>query len=160
LKNIFYFAMSGERSGGQPIATIRSTIDPGGSHLARQNVEINEKEVQNSPRLVNAVRREVIKNWRVLRMVPIPFGAQLADFFRGNRLGGWHFGGTLPMRSVPEKLTECWGNGELNGIPRVFILDSSAFPSLPSSTIALLSAAHGHRVARTWCEHRSAEALP
>ena len=83
-------------------------------------------------------------------MIPIPFGDVLADYFRRNRLGGWHFGGSLPMRSEPTQDAECWPSGEVKGLEGVYILDSAAFPSIPASTVALLSAAHGHRVARSW----------
>ena len=83
-------------------------------------------------------------------MFPMPFGERLAQFFRGNRLGGWHFGGSLPMRSQPVARTECWPTGEVHGLPGVYVLDSAAFPSIPGSTVALLSMANGHRVARGW----------
>ena len=83
-------------------------------------------------------------------MIPFPLGERLAEFFRGNRLGGWHFGGTLPMRGQPRRDTECRTTGEVRGLPGVFVLDSAAFPTIPASTLALLTMAHGHRVARLW----------
>ena len=63
-------------------------------------------------------------------MIPIPYGNIIADYFRGNKLGGWHYGGTLPMKQNP-KIYECHPNGELAGLARTYIIDSSAFLKYP-----------------------------
>jgi choline dehydrogenase-like flavoprotein len=104
--------------------------------------------------LAKAVKKGILKNWKVLRMIPIPFGEALSDFFKGNRLGGWHFGGTLPMVDAPSLPKECNSEGMVSGLKGVYVVDSAAFPSLPSSTVALLIAAHGHRVARDWVQEK------
>ena len=160
-KHVVYFALSGIRSEKAPAAVVRSCLIPDSGAGAMQSVTVTEPPTARHPALVRAVRRAASKHWRTLRMVPLPFGERLADFFRGNRHGGWHFGGTLPMRQQPVRVGECSPDAEVCGLPGVFIVDSAAFPSIPSSTIALLTAAHGHRVAKQWrsiLQHDGAQA--
>lgn len=155
-RHVLYFALSAGASGDREAAILRSVIEPGGVDGPRQIVSITEYPVPRYPKLVRAVRRAVLRHWLTLRMVPIPFGVQLADFFRRNQLGGWHFGGTLPMRERPSMPTECRTTGELAGLQGVYAIDSAAFPSVPASTVALVTAAHAHRVARSWKARQSA----
>jgi hypothetical protein len=146
----FYFALSHRRSDGTACARIRSTVETDRQGRVQQRVQIFENDKPPCLSVMKAVRRAVRRHWQRLHMIPIPFSASLADFFRQNRLGGWHFGATLPMRDTPTKPTECTADGELSGFPGVFVADSSAFTSVPANTVALLTAAHGHRVARKW----------
>lgn len=150
LRHVVYFALSGRKSGPVAEATLCSTIRNCDAVEPLQEVSITEPPIRRYPDLLRTVRRAVWRHWGTLRMVPFPFGERLADFFRRNRLGGWHFGGTLPMRENPVPYAQCWPTGQVAGLPGVFVVDSAAFPSIPASTVALLSAAHGHRVARHW----------
>lgn len=149
-RHVIYFALSGGAAGDREVAVLRSTVDDDGTGRSRQVVSIEEHPTARCPELVRAVRRAVFRHWRTLRMVPFPFGEQLADFFRRNRLGGWHFGSTLPMRDHPAGPAECLPSGQVAGLRGVYVLDSAAFPSVPASTVALLTAANAHRVARCW----------
>ena len=96
-----------------------------------------------------AVSTAVCQQWKKLRLLPLPWSGKVADFFRGNRLGGWHFGGTLPMCELP-KSGQCKPSGEVCGLTGVYVVDSAAFPEIPGSTIALLISAHAHHVAQGW----------
>jgi len=154
IRNIIYFAMSGVKSSQLPVASLRSTIFRDDFGTLQQKILITEKKVEPQKELISEVRRAVLRHWRKLSMIPLPFSDILANFFRGNKLGGWHFGGTLPMREIPIADSDLFPSGEVKGVPRAYVLDSSSFPSIPSSTIALLSAANGHRVARQWVESR------
>ena len=149
-RRTMYFALSAHSDGNRDMALLRSSTNSDATGEVTQKISITEHADERNPELVMSVRRAVFEHWRTLRMIPIPFGDVLADYFRRNRLGGWHFGGSLPMRSEPTQDAECWPSGEVKGLEGVYILDSAAFPSIPSSTVALLSAAHGHRVARSW----------
>ena len=82
-----------------------------------------------------------------LGLIPIPFSSIIADIARKNLLGGWHYGGTLPMCSLPKELTNCYVTGELKGLRNVYIIDPSSFPSIPGSSIAFLTMANAHRIA-------------
>ena len=150
LRRTIYVGLSAHSGGNREMARLRSCTADDATGSTRQEISITEAVAGRNLGLIRSVRRAVLGHWRTLRMIPVPFGAALADFLRGNRLGGWHFGGTLPMRSEPVLDAECRPSGELKGLDGVFVLDSAAFPSIPGSTVALLSAAHGHRVARGW----------
>jgi hypothetical protein len=149
-RHVVYFALSSKVSGDREAATLRSTLVSDGAGGMAQSASIIEHSSPRYPKLVKAVRGAVRRHWRTLWMVPFPFGEQLADFFRRNRLGGWHFGGSLPMRAQPDRVADCRASGEVAGLAGVYVVDSAAFPTVPSSTVALLTAAHGHRVARSW----------
>jgi hypothetical protein len=154
LSRMFYFALSGMHSDFGKSSTLECRSDRGEKGSLYHRVIIHECQVERNPMLSNAVKRGILRNWNALRMIPFPFGESLADFFKGNRLGGWHFGGTLPMVDRPSSQSECDSSGMVSGLKEVYIVDSAAFPSLPASTVALLIATHGHRVAREWLERQ------
>jgi hypothetical protein len=150
LSGLFYFALTTSHSdlGVPSVLECRSELDASGRMSS--SIVISESQSERNPHLSKAVKRGTFTNWKSLRMIPFPFGQKLSDFFKGNRLGGWHFGGTTPMCQHPVALHECNSYGSVNGLQNVYVIDSSAFPSVPGSTVALLSAAHGHRVVRHW----------
>ena len=65
----------------------------------------------------------------------------------GIRSGGYHVGGTLPMKLNTEKGTDTNLLGSPKGWKRIHIVDSSVFPSLPGTTIGLLAMANAARIA-------------
>lgn len=60
---------------------------------------------------------------------------------------GWHFGATLPMSPSPRGDLETDLLGRPRGWSRVHVVDSSVFPSIPSTTVALLAMANAQRIA-------------
>lgn len=58
----------------------------------------------------------------------------------------YHCGGTFPMREHPRGL-QTDRRGRLPGHRRVFLADSSVFPSIPATTISLSIMANAHRIA-------------
>lgn len=60
--------------------------------------------------------------------------------------GGFHVGGSLPMRHKPEKETDTNLLGNPKGWKRIHVVDSSVFPSLPGTTIGLLAMANAARI--------------
>jgi len=61
--------------------------------------------------------------------------------------GGYHVGGSLPMKMVPIEETDTDVFGTPKGWHSVHVVDSSIFPSLPGTTIGLLSMANAFRIA-------------
>jgi choline dehydrogenase-like flavoprotein len=60
--------------------------------------------------------------------------------------GGYHSGGTLPMRRMPQALeTDSWGR--LPSLPGVHVVDASVLPSVPASPTAFTVMANAHRIA-------------
>lgn len=60
--------------------------------------------------------------------------------------GAYHVGGTLPMREKPTSNLETDALGRISAWKRVHIVDSSIFPSLPGTTIGLLTMANAYRI--------------
>jgi hypothetical protein len=147
IRRLVYFGLCTTHSDAAGAITIRCTTTREGGHT----VQIDEPPGAMAARGVARLIKAVVRNhWKELRMIPIPGGGVLADYFRGNKLGGWHVGGSIPMTGRGNDSPYCLPNGEINGLRGAFVLDSASFPSIPASTIALLSAANGHRVARQW----------
>ena len=113
-----------------------------------QNIHIVEKEnnlkIQNSI----AVKFAVLKKIFDLALLPIPFSNFLANKLKGNKYGGWHYGGTIPFSSKYLENPFCKPSGQVEGLSNVFVIDSSSFPSIPGSTVALLTMANAHRIAK------------
>jgi hypothetical protein len=146
LRNLFYFSLTCVHSRYSiRIPVICRTISENDYMITIQEPLASEGLEDFRKAVHSGVRR----HWGRLRLLPIPFGPQIADFFRGNKLGGWHFGGTLSMSEHPE-IGRCKPNGEVFGLDGAFVIDSAAFPEIPGSTIALLISAHAHRVASGW----------
>ena len=59
--------------------------------------------------------------------------------------GGFHFGGTFPMRRVPSLDQSDW-LGRPAGLKRVYVIDSTVFPSIPATTITFTVMANAHRI--------------
>ena len=149
-RNLFYFSLTCVHSRHS------NTIPLSCRTLAENDFLISIQEpnaFEGMEDFRKALYSGVRKHWRRLRLLPLPFGRQFADFFRGNKLGGWHFGGTLPMSESPE-IGSCKPNGEVFGLDATFVIDSAAFPEIPGSTVALLISAHAHRVASGWMNKR------
>jgi choline dehydrogenase-like flavoprotein len=122
--------------------------------LTNDQIRINEPIQTIDDRWSLAVRSAIQQNTQILNLIHIPGTEFVGNLLRGNRLGGWHFGGTIPMSNLDNPNT-CTPRGELRSIPGVFIVDSAAFPSIPGTTVALLSMANAARIARLWVEKRT-----
>jgi choline dehydrogenase-like flavoprotein len=60
--------------------------------------------------------------------------------------GGYHSGGTLPMRRSPHEFqTDCWG--QLEALPGAHVVDASILPTIPASPTAFTVMANAHRIA-------------
>jgi hypothetical protein len=150
LRNIIYFSgtVVHSRFGTQNlIKTITTQLSDG---KIEYSISVEETEQPSyDPKIRATLFNAVRKHWKYLRLIPIPFGGLIGDFFRGNKLGGWHYGGTLPMKICP-KIDQCHPSGEVSGISGVYVLDSASFPEIPGSTVALLTSANAHRVGMMW----------
>ena len=60
--------------------------------------------------------------------------------------GGYHSGGTLPMRRIPETF-ETDTLGRLPSLPGVHVVDASVLPTVPASPTAFTVMANAHRIA-------------
>ena len=151
-RRLIYFGLCTTHSRAERAISIRCITTGEESYT----MLIDEPPGATAPRsVVRLINEVVFKHWKELRMIPFLGGRALANYFRGNKLGGWHVGGSIPMTEQDSDCPFCLPSGEVNGLRGVYVLDSASFPSIPASTIALLSAANGHRVARLWSEAKA-----
>ncbi len=89
--------------------------------------------------------RAIARRLRQLHMCfkAFPLQSQLRLDLPG---GGYHSGGTLPMRRTPKPLeTDRWGR--LPSLPGVHVVDASVLPVVPASPTAFTVMANAHRIA-------------
>jgi choline dehydrogenase-like flavoprotein len=91
-----------------------------------------------NPKVVGAAARELRKlGYLAFRMVSKSLGPGW----------GFHWVGTLPMREHPKEL-ETFSDGRLWNSKRVFVIDGSVIPSLPSKNHSLTIMSNAYRVAK------------
>jgi choline dehydrogenase-like flavoprotein len=101
-------------------------------------------EEQRNPQTRPAIRRVIS---RLLKLAPALRAAPLFPALNVAPAGrGFHSGGSFPMRVQPGEL-ECDLLGRPYGLERVHLVDSSTFPSIPSTTITFTVMANAHRIA-------------
>jgi ferredoxin len=88
-----------------------------------------------------------IKSWIKLFTILIKIGSIPLFPFAKLNSGSYHVGGTIPMRKNPKDL-ECDILGVVKGMKNTHLIDTSIFPSLPSTTIGLLMMANSYRIAQ------------
>ena len=113
----------------------------------KQKILIEEPYYECSNSMYLATKLGVLSKFRRLKLIPIPFSKLIGNILKANKLGSWHFGGTLPM-SKSKKYGNCTVDGEVYGMENLFVVDSSNFPSIPGTTVALLSMANAYRIAK------------
>ena len=135
------------------ITTLNSTLgrttfleasDIGGSN--KLDYTIHEEDVLVPGGFRASLMSWVLNNFGRLRLIPLPLSGIAGDIIRGNRLGGWHFGGTIPMQDKIVQGRQCHPDGMVKGLKNVYIIDSAGFPSVPGSSVALLTMANSYYI--------------
>jgi choline dehydrogenase-like flavoprotein len=115
---------------------IASSVSPEG-----RSVRLAAVPEPDVPALLARLRRSLRRSLGPIGLLPL---APLAELAAAG--GGFHFGGSLPMRERP-------GAGEADTLGRpyparlVHVVDSACFPSIPSGTITLPAMANAYRIA-------------
>jgi choline dehydrogenase-like flavoprotein len=78
----------------------------------------------------------------VVPLTPFMYGDPRKPF-------GWHFGGSMPMTKAPSDEMHTDLLGRPMNWNRIHVVDSSVFPSVPATTVALLAMANATRIAQT-----------
>jgi len=122
--------------------SIRATLRPAAGG-ARPILELEEqRNPQTRPALRRVVRR-LLRHTGDFRALPLFPVLQVAPAGRG-----FHSGGTFPMRDAPSAF-ECDVLGRPHGLDRIHVVDSTTFPTIPSTTITFTVMANAHRIAST-----------
>lgn len=145
LKNVWFSISTLNSTTGEDIPIV---VDSVGPTIMDRLTKINERPLRRRLRYSLELKLRILSKFKTLKLLPIPFGSIIGDVLRKNRLGGWHIGGSLPMSARSESPYTCKPTGELRGIKGVYVVDSAGFPSVPGSSIALLSMANAYHIAR------------
>ncbi len=107
-------------------------------------LHVSAMEQPQTRRQIRALIRKLFTMVGDLRAIPLP--SQLRVGAPGR---GFHGGGSLPMRQLPQGLeTDVFGRPA--GLRRIHAVDSSIFPSIPATTITLTAMANAHRIGDEW----------
>ena len=117
-------------------------------NLFSQTIHIDENEYECSKNMYRSTKLALLSKFLKLGLIPIPFSLSFSRTLLKNSLGSTHFGGSLPMSKALTKNTYCNPLGELFGLKGIFVIDTSSFPSIPGSTIGLLTMANAYRIAK------------
>ena len=128
--------MHSNHGNGYEIELVKSTS--GGS----DKLISNRQQLVKTRRAINKAKWRLFSIGRKIGCYPIiPFIQDSAQE------GGYHVGGSLPMRNVPKEETDTNTYGNPKGYTRLHVVDSSILPSLPGTTIGLLAMANAARIA-------------
>ena len=146
----FIFSITVFHSDLGPLSTISCTSQrqPNGLDSLKASIFVDESSWICPKEIIQSLNSAILSRFKVLRLLPIPFARFFADYMRKNQLGGWHFGGSLPMTNRPCLPHHIHVSGQIHGLRRAYIIDSSSLPSIPGSSIAYLTMANAHRIAR------------
>ena len=115
--------------------------------LKKSLVDDNDKLVSNRQKInepyqaIKKASRQLFSIGRKISCYPI------TPFIQNSiNTGGYHVGGSLPMKITPEKETDTNLLGNPKGCKRIHVVDSSVFPSIPGTTIGLLAMANAARI--------------
>lgn len=118
-------------------SSIQLSLSPGVNPV----VTLEGKPNPDARRICMAVVRKLQRHH--MRFKGITLQSQLKLDLPG---GGYHSGGTLPMRRVPQAL-ETDSRGMLPSLPGVHVVDASVLPTVPASPTAFTVMANAHRIA-------------
>lgn len=117
------------------------------SRFLRSRIEARDGRVRviggEAPGLdayADGVRRRLAASFRRLGAWLLP-----GSFTRGRLGADVHYAATMPMRRTPA-IGECDAEGEVAGLPGVYVADGAALPSLPAKSHTLAIMANAHRV--------------
>ena len=146
VKSNLKFSITNFHSDHAPRISLTSIVKSEGE-LSKHTIIIDEEDYECTNQMYLAIKLAVISKFKKLQLIPIPFSKLLGNTLKENRLGSWHFGGTIPMTNNKED-GGCSVDGEVYGLKNLYIIDSSSFPSIPGSTIGLLTMANSYRITR------------
>lgn len=105
-------------------------------------LEATKIESNDTSRIITTLARRIVRA-----------GLSFRALFFLNMIRHWpagltaHYGATFPMRLTPRQPYDTDRLGRPFNCKRVYIVDSSVFPSIPGTTVALLIMANAHRIA-------------
>ena len=147
IKKLFWFSITTFHSSLAQESILISRISKN-NNIYNHSIKIKEAKINCTNSMYINTKYAIISKFLYLNLIPLPFSKFIDHRLRSNKLGNWHFGGTLPMKKKTSKPISCKSSGEISGLKGLFIIDTSTFPSIPGSTIGLLTMANAYRIAK------------
>lgn len=115
-----------------------------GDNLVEGVAQLESKQIlqPNQKRVVSVVNSRLRKIFRRKGAVALGFATQKTSLSIG-----YHFGSSFPMSANPKLPTDTDSLGRPFGWSNVHIVDTSVLPSIPGTTIGLLTMANANRIA-------------
>ncbi len=138
-------------SGNLLVAIVNTHSDHGskyvvriGDHFVNGVAQLESKQILHPDQkfVVKVLNSRLKKIFRRKGAVALGFARQ--DSFASV---GYHFGSSFPMSANPKLPTETDNLGRPFGWQNVHIVDTSVMPSIPGTSIGLLTMANAHRIA-------------
>jgi ferredoxin len=120
-------------------ASLALTLQPGGMQ-DNQVLELRSETNAETASIIRQVVHELRGHRALFKALPIPPTTPAAPG------GGNHYGGSFPMYRQPKEKWQTDLLGRPAGQRRVFLIDSTTFPSIPATTIALTVMANASRI--------------
>ena len=148
INKIFVFSITVFHSDLGPSSKIICSSHPASSANPNDSLSIHVEEpsCECNHSVINSLNNGILSRFLSVFLIPLPFSNRLADLIRKNKLGGWHYGGTLAMCNRPEAPHHCLPTGQVSGLLNVYVVDASSFPTVPGSSVALLTMANSYRI--------------
>jgi len=120
---------------------ISSTIEARLTNSSEQFMYLKGHPNKDAQRALMKIKRKFSRNSKLFRAYPLPIITKLSLPGIGN-----HSGGTFPMSKNPIGF-ETNLEGTPPGFTNLHVVDSTIFPSIPSTTISYSIMANAHRIA-------------
>lgn len=133
--NVVWGGMHSEKSGKFNLALLRAHKNK------RPILEISQVQKTDKNKPIKEQLRKVSNAFESRGIFLMKQAAMIAPPGAGN-----HFGGSFPMRKMPNLWNETDTNGKLKDYKRLSIVDSSLFPSIPATTMVLTIMANSWRL--------------
>ena len=106
-------------------------------------LQLTEQRAGEARAAARAAARDMARRLGGWTHVVLPMATQYSRIGAGN-----HLGCAFPMRESPQGPADSDQIGRPAGWRRIHVVDSTVFPSIPATTVALLIMANADRIAR------------
>jgi choline dehydrogenase-like flavoprotein len=112
--------------------------------------DMSGKSIFQTKKVLNKNSKKIVNlSLKGFKMITKNIGCYILNTFvqHSGNFDSYHLGGSFPMRNKPKLQNDTDIYGRLIGFKNVHIIDSSIFPSLPATTMGLVSMANAYRIA-------------
>jgi len=133
--------------------TVLLLVNYHSDHSGSYELWLASPEKNNDATSLHSIHKQSLPQWRIwfsswFKLFSIFRRVGCIPLFPFAKLnsGAYHVGGTLPMKEQPKGNLETGTLGRVAAMKRVHVVDTATFPSLPGTTIGLLTMANAYRI--------------